>query len=275
MNHTVVSREERVLARKELLEAEKAHTRRSDELANWRQELPWVKIETSYQFETELGCISLQDMFQGRTQLMVYHFMFGPEYKTGCPSCSMIADGFNGLDIHWANHDVAFWAISRTPYERLQAYQKRMQWTFPWASSWGSQFNYDFGVSFTENEQFTEGIDYNYRREPALPYREVMSAIPSRNTPDGPTIGATMSGTDVASYTRERPGMSSFVLEDDVVYHTYSTFGRGLDILWNSYQWLDRAPKGRNETGMWWRRHDEYDATPSASNSCCHDRPLE
>ncbi|MCH4562517.1 DUF899 domain-containing protein [Halomonas sp. EGI 63088] len=260
--HLTGTREEWLAARLELLEAEKALTRRSDELARWRQELPWVRIDKAYRFETDEGSVSLADLFRGRSQLLVYHFMFGPDYTAGCPACSAIADGFDGCVVHLANHDVTLCAVSRAPLAKLQAYQRRMGWTFPWASSLGSDFNADFNVWFTEAQQREGGIEYNYRREAALPLRgEDPSAaeIPSRSTPDGATTFAAMSGTDTATYTRERPGMSAFALEDGVVYHTYSTYARGLDGLWGMYQWLDRAPRGRNETGVWWRRHDEYD----------------
>jgi predicted dithiol-disulfide oxidoreductase (DUF899 family) len=248
--HRIGTREEWLAARFELLKAEKELTRRSDEQAMRRQELPWVRIDKEYRFKTDEGSASLADLFRGRSQLLVYHFMFGPDYTAGCPSCSAIADGFNGFVIHLANHDVMLWAISRAPLEKLQAYKRRMGWTFPWASSLGSDFNFDFNVQFTEEQQREGGIEYNYRREAAWQLRG----------DEGPAAEiAAMTGTDVATYTRERPGMSAFVLEDGVVYHTYSTYARGLDGLWGIYQWLDRAPRGRNETGIWWRRHDEYD----------------
>jgi predicted dithiol-disulfide oxidoreductase (DUF899 family) len=172
--------------------------------------------------------------------------MFGPDYKAGCPSCSAIADGFNGVAVHLANHDVMLWAVSRAPLPKLQAYKRRMGWTFPWASSFGSDFNPDFSVGFSEAQQREGGIEYNYRREPAWKNNGEESGI------------ATMAGTDPATFTRERPGLSAFVLEGGVVYHAYSAYARGLDGLWGMYQWLDRAPRGRNEKGMWWRRHDEY-----------------
>ena len=258
--HKTGTREEWLAARLELLKAEKEHTRHSDELARRRMDLPWVRIDKEYRFETDEGSASLADLFSGRSQLLVYHFMFGPDYKAGCPSCSAIADGFNGFVVHLANHDVMLWAVSRAPLATLQAYKRRMGWTFPWASSYGGDFNFDFNVWFTEEQQREGHIEYNYQREAALELRGSGGAeIPSRTTPDGPAIGAAMTGTDVATYTRERPGMSAFVLKDGVVYHTYSTYARGLDSLWGAYQWLDRAPKWRNETGYWWRRHDEYD----------------
>jgi predicted dithiol-disulfide oxidoreductase (DUF899 family) len=258
--HQTGTREEWLAARLELLEAEKELTRRSDELARRRQALPWVRADKEYRFETDNGKASLADLFGGRSQLLVYHFMFGPDYKAGCPSCSAIADGFDGFAVHLAHHDVMLWAVSRAPLAKLQAFKRRMGWTFPWASSLGSDFNPDFNVWFSEEQQRKGGIEYNYRREPALQLRGGEgSEIPSRTTPEGPAKGAAMTGTDVAAYTRERPGMSAFMLEDGVVYHTYSTYARGLDGLWGAYQWLDRAPKGRNETGYWWRRRDEYD----------------
>ncbi|MGC3873949.1 DUF899 domain-containing protein [Halomonas sp. GXIMD04776] len=251
--HKIGTREEWLAARLALLEEEKALTRRSDELARQRQALPWVLVDKAYRFETDDGTASLVDLFRGRSQLLVYHFMFGPDYTAGCPSCSAIADGFDGVVAHLAHHDVMLWAISRAPLAKLRAYKRRMGWTFPWASSLGGDFNADFSVAFSESQQHEGGIEYNYRRE------EPLAEIPSRGIPDGDAIGAAMSGTDVATYTRERPGMSAFVLEDGIVYHNYSTYARGLDGLWGMYQWLDRAPKGRNEKGVWWRRHDEYD----------------
>lgn len=252
--HAIGTREEWLAARLALLTAEKELTRRSDELARQRQELPWVRIDKDYRFDTEKGRASLADLFGGRSQLLVYHFMFGPDYTAGCPSCSAIADGFNGFVAHLENHGVAMTAISRASLDKLRAFKQRMGWTFPWASSAGSDFNFDFNGSYTEVQQREGGIEYNYQREPALP----VSEIPSRSTPDGPAKLAAMTGTDVATYARERPGVSAFVLEDGVIYHTYSTYARGLDGLWGMYQWLDRAPFGRNETGIWLRRHDEY-----------------
>jgi predicted dithiol-disulfide oxidoreductase (DUF899 family) len=259
-NHAVVSREAWLDARLKLLEAEKELTRRSDELARRRQELPWVRVDKEYQFETDAGSASLADLFGGRSQLLVYHFMFGPDYAAGCPSCSAIADGFDGFAVHLANHDVMLWAVSRAPLAKLQAYKRRMGWTFPWASSLGSDFNFDFNVSVTEEQQRGRTVDYNYQREMAsqLPGGKAPE-IPARATRDGAAKGAAMTGTDVPTYARERPGMSAFALEDGIVYHTYSTYARGLDGLWGMYQWLDRAPKGRNEPGYWLRHHDEYD----------------
>jgi predicted dithiol-disulfide oxidoreductase (DUF899 family) len=268
MQHPIASRDEWTAARKELLEAEKELTRRSDELARRRQELPWIRVDKEYRFETDEGSASLADLFRGRSQLLVYHFMFGPDYKAGCPSCSAIADGFNGIAIHLANHDVMLWAVSRAPLAKLQAYKRRMGWSFPWASSLSSDFNSDFRISFTEEEQHKGGVEYNYRREPAW---QQARSIGEWRGDEGPiAMMAAMSGTDAGTYIRERPGMSAFALEDSVVYHTYSTYARGLDALWGMYPWLDRAPKGRNETGVWWRRHDEYGPLPQNAGSCCH-----
>ena len=244
--HMTVIRQQWLAARLELLEAEKELTRRSDEVARRRQELPWVRIDKEYRFDTDEGRASLSDLFRGRSQLLIYHFMFGPDYKAGCPSCSAIADGFNGFAVHLANHDVMLGAVSRAPLAKLQAYKQRMGWTFPWASSFGTDFNADFSVGFTEAQQH-DGIEYNYRREGAW-----------KGAGEETAAFAATTGTDAATYTRERPGVSAFVLEDGVVYHTYSTYARGLDGLWGMYQWLDRAPRGRNESGLWWRRHDEY-----------------
>jgi predicted dithiol-disulfide oxidoreductase (DUF899 family) len=267
--HNIVSPKEWLAARLKLLEAEKELTRRSDELARRRQELPWVRIDKAYRFETDEGSASLADLFRGRSQLLVYHFMFGPEYTAGCPSCSAIADGFDGFAVHLANHDVMLWAVSRAPLAKLQAYKRRMHWSFPWASSFGGHFNFDFHVSFTDQQQRDGAIEYNYRREPAWTEQGIGDSMTKRGE-EPVAEHAAMTGTDVATYTRERPGMSAFVLEDGIVYHTYSTYARGLDGLWGMYQWLDRAPKGRNETGTWWRRHDEYGPLAAGADSCCH-----
>jgi predicted dithiol-disulfide oxidoreductase (DUF899 family) len=251
--HITGTREEWLAARLALLKEEKDLTRRSDELARRRQELPWVRIDKAYRFETDVGSASLKDLFRGRSQLLVYHFMFGPDYKAGCPSCSAIADGFDRSVVHLANHDVTLIAVSLAPLAKLKAYKRRMGWTFPWASALGSDFNFDFNVSVTPEQQRAGGVEYNYERS-----RHALDAKPEAAAA-GPVAFAAMAGTDVATYTRERPGMSAFALEDDVLYHTYSTYARGVDGLWGMFQWLDRAPKGRNETSLWWRRHDEYD----------------
>jgi predicted dithiol-disulfide oxidoreductase (DUF899 family) len=253
-HHKTGTREEWLAARLELLEAEKDLTRRSDELARRRQELPRVRIDKEYRFETDEGSTSLADLFRGRSQLLVYHFMFGPDYTAGCPACSAIADGFNGFVVHLENHDVAFSAVSRAPLDKLQAYKRRMGWSFPWASSFGSDFNYDFNTSVTEEQQSSGSVEYNFRTVDVRPSLEAGKEGPLAEFAAG-------AGTDWATFTREQPGMSAFALEDGVVYHTYSAYARGVDGLWGMYQWLDRAPLGRNEagTGIWFRRHDEYD----------------
>jgi predicted dithiol-disulfide oxidoreductase (DUF899 family) len=254
-NHRTGTREEWLAARLELLKAEKELTHRSDELARQRQELPWVRIDKKYRFATDAGNASLTDLFKGRSQLVVYHFMFGPDYKAGCPSCSAIADGFNGIASHLAHHDVMLWAVSRAPLAKLQAYKQRMGWSFPWASSNETDFNFDFNISLTEKQQIEGGVEYNYRREAGAP----LVGHDTASWEEDPVAEfAARCGTDKLSFTRERPGMSAFALEDDIIYHTYSTYARGLDGLWGMYQWLDRAPRGRNETGPWWLRHDEY-----------------
>ena len=263
-DHKTGTREQWLAARLELLAAEKELTRRSDELARRRQELPWVRIDKAYRFETDEGTASLADLFRGRSQLLVYHFMFGAEYTAGCPACSAIADGFDGIVVHLANHDVTLCAVSRAPLAKLQAYKRRMGWTFPWASSLGSEFNFDFNVSYTKEQQRSRTIEYNYRKSEVGARTSDVAAI--ETSPEAVTEGplaeiAAGVGTDWATYTREGPGMSAFALEGGVVYHTYSAYARGLDGLWGMYQWLDRAPQGRNEsgtTGIWFRRHDEY-----------------
>jgi predicted dithiol-disulfide oxidoreductase (DUF899 family) len=253
-DHKTGTQEEWLAARLDLLQAEKALTRRSDELARQRQELPWVRIGKDYHFETGQGAASLADLFAGRSQLLIYHFMFGPEYTAGCPSCSAIADGFDGSVVHLAHHDVTLCAVSRAPLAHLQAYQRRMGWSFPWASSSGSDFNYDFQAAYTAGQQQSGALEHNFR---AYDMRPELDA-----DPDTPWVTALAGrvGTDWATYRREAAGISAFALQDGVVYHTYSAYARGIDGLWGMYQWLDRAPRGRNETGPWWRRHDEYDS---------------
>ena len=249
-DHKTGTREEWLAARLELLEAEKALTRRSDELARWRQELPWVRIDKEYRFETDEGTASLADLFRGRSQLLIYHFMFGPEYTAGCPSCSAIADGFDGSVVHLANHDVTLCAVSRAPLAKLQAYKRRMGWSFPWASSFASDFNYDFQVAHTKEQWQSGFVEYNFRTWDMRPELKAGE--------EGNWVASMGVGVDWATYRREAAGMSAFALEDGVVYHTYSAYARGLDGLWGMYQWLDRAPLGRNESGIWFRRHDEY-----------------
>jgi predicted dithiol-disulfide oxidoreductase (DUF899 family) len=263
--HKTGTRDEWLAARLELLQAEKELTRRSDELARRRQELPWVRIDKEYRFETDQGKASLADLFKGRSQLLVYHFMFGPDYTAGCPHCSAIADGFNGCAVHLAHHDVMLWTVSRAPLPKLQAYKRRMNWGFPWASSLGSDFNYDFNVSHTQEQQRSGTVEYNFRKSGVSSRKNEIAE--TQAAPEDATQLAGSVGTDWATYIRETPGMSAFALEDGVVYHTYSAYARGLDGMWGMYQWLDRAPRGRNETGFWIRRHDEYDK--GTSKDCC------
>jgi predicted dithiol-disulfide oxidoreductase (DUF899 family) len=256
--HTIGTRSEWLAARRDLLAEEKALTRRSDELARRRRELPWVRVDKDYVFDTDEGRASLADLFRGRSQLLIYHFMFGPDYIAGCPSCSSIADGFNGFVVHLANHDVTLSAVSSAPLAKLQEYKQRMGWAFPWVSTYGGEFNYDFQATFTQEQQAAGAGEYNF---------DVRELVPAGT---GPTTGpfadwAATTGTDWPTYIQEAPAMSAFVLADGVVYHTYSTYARGLDGLWGMYQWLDRAPLGRNEDRAsddaplnWFRRHDEY-----------------
>jgi len=254
--HATGTREEWLAARLELLAAEKEHTLRSDELAQQRRALPWVRLDKDYRFETHEGGASLADLFRGRSQLLVYHFMFGPDYDAGCLACSSIADGLNGIAVHLANHDVMLWAVSLAPIGKLQRYKKRMGWSFPWASSFGSDFNYDFDVSVSDEQERAGTSQYNFRESPAWSPPEGIRAPFD--------AWAATTGTDWATYARERPGMSAFALDDGVVYHTYSGYSRALDGLWGMYQWLDRTPRGRNEERgegdplNFFRRHDEY-----------------
>jgi predicted dithiol-disulfide oxidoreductase (DUF899 family) len=232
-DHRTGTRDEWLAARVELLKAEKEVTRLGDDVARQRRELPWVRIEKDYVFDTEHGEATLADLFRGRSQLIVYHFMYGPDWDEGCPSCSSVADGFDETHLHLQNHDVAFTAVARAPLEKLLAYRTRMGWSFPWASSGRSDFNFDFGVSFTA-ESVAQGATYNFR-----------------------PVAGQQTDPDVES---ELPGMSAFALDGDVVYHTYSAYARGVDGLWNMWQWLDRAPLGRNEGDFsWFRRHDQYE----------------
>ena len=250
--HPIATREQWLKQRLKLLEAEKVHTKAGDALARRRQELPWVRVEKSYRFDTDAGEAALGDLFCGRSQLLVYHFMFGPDYKAGCPSCSAIADGFNGVWEHLAAHDVMLWAISRAPLEKLLAYRERMGWSFPWASSFGSDFNFDYGVGLTDAQQ-NQGYEYNFHANPPIP-------PDAQGAPDG---HAAMCEVDLRTYLHELPGMSAFVRDADEVFHTYSAYARGLDALWGMYPWLDRAPLGRNETSHWWKRRDEYEVSGS------------
>jgi predicted dithiol-disulfide oxidoreductase (DUF899 family) len=237
--HKVGTREEWASARNELLEREKELTRANDDLARRRRELPWVPIDEDYRFETEDGTRTLAELFDGRSQLVVYHFMFGPEYSAGCPVCSAGADTFDGGVAHMNARDITFTCVSRAPLERLQAYKRRMGWSFSWASSAGSDFNFDFQVSLTP-EQIAPFLDGELGPVPRL---------------------AADCGTDPAGYMQEAPGLSAFALSDGVVHHTYSTYARGLEIILGFYPFIDRTSKGRNEgvpAEMWIRRHDEY-----------------
>ena len=248
--HRTASREDWLKARLELLKAEKELTHKSDAVAKQRQAMPWVKVDQDYRFATCQGEESLKDLFRGRLQLLVYHLMFGPDYTAPCASCSMIADGFNGFWEHLAHHDVMLWAVSRAPYEKIKAHKEKAGWAFRWASSAGSDFNQDYFVGFSDAQQ-DQGYQYNFEQKPPLP----------ADMPAEPDSHAGMCGVDWRTFLKEMPGMSAFVLEDGEIYHTYSTYGRGLDILWGAYQWLDRAPLGRNEPGWpWWKRRYEYGA---------------
>lgn len=251
----IVSREEWLRARKELLKQEKELTRRSDELAKLRRELPWVRVDKKYTFGTNEGKKTLADLFDGRTQLIIYHFMFGPEYTAGCPTCSSAADSFNGVIPHLNARDVTMVCVSRAPLKKLNEYKQRMGWSFPWVSSFDSDFNFDFAVSFTDEQQQTAG-EYNYRSI------ELKSILESGVGTEQIDKLATEVGTDLAGYLKELPGLSAFALENGDVYHTYSTYARGGEFLLGYYPLLDRAPKGRNEGNppeAWIRRHDEYD----------------
>jgi predicted dithiol-disulfide oxidoreductase (DUF899 family) len=237
-NHRIVSREEWQAAREGLLRREKEHTRMGDELAQERRELPWVRVEKEYRFDTDEGTRTLAELFDGRSQLLVYHFMFGPSYAAGCVTCSSMADGFNGLLPHLRARDVTMLLVSRAPLERLQAYKQRMGWSIPWASSAESDFDSDFGLSV--REQLGALLD-----EPPPIVRHLAGAA----------------GTDVAGYVSEGPASSAFVLDDGAVYHTYSTHARGVEFLMGYYPILDRAARGRDEGESpqgWIRRHDEY-----------------
>jgi predicted dithiol-disulfide oxidoreductase (DUF899 family) len=235
--HSTGTRDEWLEARLDLLKAEKEVTHQSDDLARRRRELPWVRVDKEYVFDTEDGEAKLADLFRGRSQLIIYHFMYGPDWDEGCPSCSGVADGFDETHLHLQNHDVAFTAVSRAPLEKLLAYRKRMGWSFPWASSAPSDFNFDFNVSFTEDSVATGRQSYNFKE---LDDRQ----------------------RDPNELPFELPGMSAFAIEDGAVFHTFSAYARGLDGLWNMWQWLDRAPLGRNEGDYaWFRRHDQYDAS--------------
>jgi predicted dithiol-disulfide oxidoreductase (DUF899 family) len=254
-NHKVGTHKEWLAARKELLAREKEHTRRGDELARQRRELPWVRVEKEYTFDTEDGQKTLAELFDGHSQLIVYHFMFGPDFEAGCPACSSIADGFNGFHVHLANRaDAKLICVSRAPLEKLESYKRRMGWTFTWASSFGSDFNYDYAVSFTPEQLHEGGAGGEYNFAAFADRTPVLEA-------DSGSIyeTAASTGADLAEFLQEGPGMSAFALSDGAVYHTYSAYARGLDGLWGAYQWLDRAPLGRHGDDHIWVRHDEYE----------------
>jgi len=242
-DHTVVSHEEWAASREELLAREKEHTRLGDELARRRRELPWVRVEQEYRFETDDGTRTLAELFDGRSQLVVYHFMFGPSYEAGCTTCSSIADAINGVVPHLNARDVTMLFVSQAPLERLQTYKQRMGWSFPWVSSANSEFNLDLGYSNSEEQT----------RAWVTPILEGLPPIAERNASD--------SGTDLVGYLTQSQGFSSFVLDDGTVYHSYSTGARGVEFLMGYYGILDRTPKGRDEGDafqVWIRPHDEY-----------------
>ena len=239
----VGTQEEFDAAREELLAEEKELTRRSDELARKRRELPWVPVERDYSFETEAGTKSLAELFDGRSQLLIYHFMFGPSYEAGCPVCSSIADTIDPNAIHLAARDVTMLLVSRAPVEKLQAYKRRMGWSLEWASAGGTNFNRDLGFTHTQEE--------------VRPFLEGEIPAPVKQN-------AESSGTDVAGYVTEGPGLSAYALSDGTVYRTYVTTARGLEPAMAYYGLLDRTPMGRDEGGdrpFWVRRHDEYETT--------------
>jgi predicted dithiol-disulfide oxidoreductase (DUF899 family) len=244
-SHKIGTREEWAAAREELLAREKDHTRLGDDLARQRRELPWVRVEKDYHFDTDDGTRTLTELFDGRSQLLVYHFMFGPSYAAGCPTCSSIADSVNGVLSHLNARDVTMLFVSQIPLEALQAFKRRMGWSFPWVSTANSEFNIDLGFSSSEEQT----------REWATPMLEQLPPIAARN--------ARETGTDVIGYLTEGFGFSAFVLEGDAVYQTYSAAARGVEFLMGYYGILDRAPKGRDEDEgfqLWIRRHDEYDS---------------
>jgi predicted dithiol-disulfide oxidoreductase (DUF899 family) len=263
------TREEWLAARIELLKEEKELTRRGDEVARKRRELPWVRIAKDYRFETDEGEASLADLFRGRSQLVVYHFMFGPDYTAGCPACSATADGFNGVLPHLEARDMTMICISRAPIEKLLAYRRRMGWTFNWASSCDSDFNFDFGVSAAHPPR---------EAAPLLMANEVMALplLSDRGVRDSlPPVAAQnagASGTDLEGYFSEGHGVSVFARDDGGgVYHCYSSYARGTEFLMGYYAILDRTPKGRDEggpMGTWLRRHDEYGGGASKDCGC-------
>jgi len=258
-NHTVGTREDWLAARAELLAREKQHTRLADEIARQRRELPWVRVEKEYRFESQDGVLTLAELFAGRSQLIVYHFMFGPNYTAGCATCSSTADSFNGVLPHLAARDVTMICISHAPLEKLLAYRRRMGWSFNWASSQESDFNVDFGVSVAdEAHDVTPLLEANeVAAFPLLSDASVREGMP-------PMVkeNAAATGLDVVGYFREGHGVSTFARDGETVYHCYSSYARGTEFLMGYYAILDRTPVGRGEGDghMWLRRHDEYDS---------------
>jgi predicted dithiol-disulfide oxidoreductase (DUF899 family) len=249
-DHKLGTRQEWLAAREQLLEREKEHTRLGDELARARRELPWVRVEHEYQFDTDQGTKTLAELFDGRSQLLVYHFMFGPSYEAGCPTCSSIADAVNGALPHLPARDASMVFVSHAPLEKLQEYKRRMGWRFSWASCTGNEFNFDLGFSRSHDQT-----------------RSAIAPMLAGGMPPIVEQMTRVTGTDAVSFLSEVPGLSTFAVDDGVVYHTYSTTARGLEFLMGYYQILDRAPKGRDEgehPQLWIRRHDEYDHAANA-----------
>ncbi|MGN7291925.1 DUF899 domain-containing protein [Rhizobium sp. SAFR-030] len=243
MEHAVISREDWVEARKALLVREKEATRLRDAVNRERLALPWVKVEADYRFATPQGEKSLSDLFDGRSQLMTYHFMLGPDWDAGCPGCSFLADHLDGALVHLNNHDVTLTCVSRAPLDKIEAYKRRMGWQFPWVSSFGSDFNFDYGVSFTPEQLAAGPVTYNFRELPADQAHD------------------------------ELPGTSSFYKDDSgQIFHTYSSYARGGEEMIGTLMILDQAPLGRNESSTmnFVKRHDEYAPSPAAASSCCH-----
>ena len=259
--HKTGTREEWLAARLELLKAEKELTRRSDELARQRQELPWVKVEKEYRLQSADGTRTLAQLFDGRSQLVVYHFMFGPDYGAGCPACSSTADSFNGVLAHLRARDVTMICVSRAPIEKLLAYRERMGWSFTWASSYKNDFNFDYGVSAVDGKTNNSGVPLLMANELAL--LKLLKEQPSlrESLPLIPIQFARASGTNVDGYLSQGHGFSTFARDGDTIYHCYSSFARGTEFLMGYYAILDRAPNGRDEGDQamsWLRRHDEY-----------------
>jgi predicted dithiol-disulfide oxidoreductase (DUF899 family) len=256
-DHKIGTRKEWLTAREALIVREKEHTRLGDEIARQRRELPWVPVEKEYRFDTDDGSRTLAELFDGRSQLIVYHFMFGPGYTAGCTTCSSTADSFNGALPHLEARDVTMICISRAPLDKLLAYRTRMGWNFNWASSYQSNFNFDFGVSAADASahEVVPLLEANeVAARPLLSDQRVHDSLP-------PTVtqNAAATGTDVVGYFSEGHGVSTFARDGDSVYHCYSSYARGTEFLMGYYAILDRTPKGRNEGGdMWLRRHDEY-----------------